>query len=79
MITPNEAIEELQLLGMTREEASRFLYAPVEERREIIQTVQKRMKGELLPSMYTQSLMPMSPEEGPPLPRRWGIRWPWRE
>lgn len=26
-----------------------------------------------------QSLMPMPPEEGPPLPRRWGIRWPWRE
>lgn len=23
-------------------------------------------------------LIPMPPESGPPLPRGWGIRWPWR-
>ena len=79
MITREEAVRQLGILSMTREEAERFLDAPLEERRKIVQSVQKRIRGELMPPMFKESLMPMSPEEGPPLPRRWGIRWPWKQ
>ncbi len=24
------------------------------------------------------NLMPMPPDAGPPLPRGWGIKWPWK-
>jgi len=78
MITREEAVRQLEMLNMTREEAERFLDAPLEERRKIVQGVQRRIRGELMPPMFAESLMPMSPEEGPPLPRRWGIRWPWK-
>lgn len=27
----------------------------------------------------TEGLMPMSPEEGPPLPKFLGLRWPWKK
>ncbi|GAI93897.1 unnamed protein product, partial [marine sediment metagenome] len=32
-----------------------------------------------LPAFYSKSLMPMDPGEGPPLPRRWGVKWPWKK
>ena len=75
-ITHEEAVRQLELFGLTRDEAIRFLAASEAEKRALIKAV--RIKGELLPPFYTESLMPMSPEEGPPLPRKWGIRWPWR-
>ena len=78
MITREEALRQLEMFSMTREEAGRFLDAPQEERRKIVQGVQKRIRGELMPPMFKESVMPMSPEEGPPLPRRWEIRWPWK-
>jgi len=79
VITREEALRQLEMFSMTKEEAGRFLDAPLEERRKIVQGVQKRIRGELMPPMFEESLMPMSPEEGPPLPRRWGIRWPWKQ
>ena len=24
-------------------------------------------------------LMPMPPQSGPPLPRSWGLKWPWQK
>lgn len=41
-------------------------------------------KGSTLPErlgrgQIVNDLMPMSPEQGPPLPRSLGIRWPWRK
>ncbi|MBA7651961.1 hypothetical protein ES703_59790 [subsurface metagenome] len=76
-ITHDEAVRQLELFGLTRDEAIRFLAAPEAEKRAVIEAVGERRKGEILPTFYMKSLMPMSPEEGPPLPRRWGIRWPW--
>ena len=76
MISEEEAIRQLEMFGLSPDEAKRFLAAPEAERRAIIKRV-----GVIdeLPSFYYKSLMPMSPEEGPPLPRRWGIRWPWKQ
>jgi len=28
-------------------------------------------------SQILSNLLPMSPTKGPPLPRGWGIKWPW--
>lgn len=77
-ITHEEATRQLEMLSLTRDEAERFLLASEAERRAIIKAVRERIKGEILPPFYRESLMPMSPEDGPPLPRRWGIRWPWK-
>jgi hypothetical protein len=27
----------------------------------------------------SNELLPMSPDEGPPLPRKLGVRWPWKK
>lgn len=33
-----------------------------------------------LPNNETlQKMLPMTPEEGPPLPRMLGIKWPWKK
>ncbi len=76
-ITHEEAIRQLEMLGLTGDEAERFLAGSETEKRAIIKAAKERIKG-VLPPFYTESLMPMSPEEGPPLPRKWGIRWPWK-
>ena len=75
-ITQDEAVRQLALFGLSGDEAERFLEGSETEKRAIIRAAQE-IRGKLLPPFYTESLMPMSPEEGPPLPRRWGIRWPW--
>lgn len=75
-ITHEEAVRQLELFGLSRDEAERFLVGSEAEKRAIIKAME-RTKG-VLPPFYTESLMPMSPEEGPPLPRKWGIRWPWK-
>jgi len=76
MISEEEAIRQLEMFGLSRDEAKRFLAAPEAERRAIIK---KAVVIDALPAFYYKSLMPMSPEEGPPLPRRWDIRWPWKK
>jgi len=71
-----EAIRQIEMFGLSRDEAKRFLAAPEAERRAII-----KKSGVIaeLPAFYYKSLMPMDPEEGPPLPRRWGVKWPWKK
>ncbi len=76
-ISEEEAIKQLGMLGLKRDEAKRFLMAPEAEKRAIIKTVQERA-GVEAPPFYYDNLWPMSPEEGPPLPRKLGIKWPWR-
>ena len=70
-----QQIEQLMMFGLSRYDAERFLSATKEERMAMIKKA--GVMGET-PAFYYESLMPMSPEEGPPLPRKWGIRWPWR-
>ena len=70
-----EAIRQIEMFGLSRDEAKRFLAAPEAERRAIIKKAGVIAE---LPAFYYKSLMPMSPEEGPPLPRRWGVKWPWK-
>lgn len=77
-ISEEEAIRQLEMLGLSPYEAKRFLAVPEAEKRAIIKAFQQRTKVEL-PPFYYDSLWPMSPEEGPPLPRKWGIRWPWQK
>lgn len=36
-------------------------------------------RGKLPAEGGAEKLLPMSPEEGPPLPRMFTIRWPWRK
>jgi len=74
LITKEEAIGLLERLSMTPGEAARSLVADEAERREIIQTVQQRVKRE------QNKWAPMDPREGPPLPRIFaGLRWPWKK
>ena len=74
VITKEEAIGLLERLSMTPGEAARSLVADEAERREIMQTVQQRVKGE------QNKWAPMDPREGPPLPRIFaGLRWPWKK
>ncbi|GAH59276.1 unnamed protein product, partial [marine sediment metagenome] len=63
VITKEEAIGLLERLSMTPGEAARSLVADEAERREIMQTVQQRVKRE------QNKWAPMDPREGPPLPR----------
>ena len=73
VITKEEAIGLLERLSMTPEEAARTLVADEAERREIMRTVQQRVKRE------QNKWAPMEPREGPPLPRIFaGLRWPWK-
>jgi len=73
LITKEEAIGLLERLSMTPEEAARSLIADEAERREIMRTVQERVKRE------QNKWAPMDPREGPPLPRIFaGLKWPWR-
>ncbi len=74
LITKEEAIGLLERLSMTPKEAARSLVADEPERREILQTVQERVKRE------QNKWAPMDPREGPPLPRIFaGLRWPWKK
>jgi len=74
VITKEEAIGLLERLSMTPGEAARSLVADEAERREIMQTVQQRVKRE------QNKWAPMDPREGPPLPRIFaGLRWPWKK
>ena len=36
-------------------------------------------KGELGKGETLNKLLPMPPEEGPPLPRMLALRWPWKK
>ena len=36
-------------------------------------------RGKLPAEKGAEKLLPMSPEEGPPLPRIFTIRWPWKK
>ena len=36
-----------------------------------------QQKGPELTKSLRSDLLPMSPDQGPPLPRALGIRWPW--
>lgn len=36
--------------------------------------VQRLGRGQIV-----NDLMPMPPQEGPPLPKAWAIRWPWKQ
>jgi len=73
IITKEEAIGLLERLSMTPGEAARSLVADEAERREIMQTVQQRVKRE------QNKWAPMDPRKGPPLPRIFaGLRWPWK-
>ncbi|GAJ15505.1 unnamed protein product [marine sediment metagenome] len=71
-----EAIRQIEMFGLSRDKAKRFLAAPEIERQAIIKKAGVIAE---LPAFYYKSLMPMSPEEGPPLPRRWGVKWPWKK
>jgi len=74
VITEEEAIGLLERLSMTPGEAARSLVADEAERREIMRTVQQRVKRE------QNKWAPMDPREGPPLPRIFaGLRWPWKK
>lgn len=75
MISREDAIAMLQQIGLTREEAERTLVSDRATREAIMREVQARIKRE----MRERSWAPMPLEEGPPLPRRFGIRWPWKE
>jgi hypothetical protein len=69
-LTREEAIKLLEHIGLTREEAEATLEGSEEERVKIIRTVQER-------HLRKHESLPMSIEEGPPLPRKLGIYWPW--
>ena len=75
-IEEEEAIRQIEMFGLSRDEAKRFLAAPEAERRAIIKKAGIIAE---LPAFYYKSLMPMDPSEGPPLPRRWGVKWPWKK
>ena len=75
MISREEALREFERLGATRDEAMRLLEAPEGERAVIMKAIQERLKREREEEL---SWSPMSISEGPPLPRRFGIRWPWK-
>lgn len=65
--TPRSEFERFQ------RHMERFVSASFEERIKIWAGVQERAKAE----KEATSWQPMSPKEGPPLPIRFGIRWPW--
>ena len=70
------AVGALQRHGLTRDEAERFLKGSLYEKDEIIKAVKERAKRE---KKEEESWLPMSLDQGPPLPRKFGIKWPWRE
>ena len=67
------AVRALQSKGLTRDEAERFLRGTRLEQDEIIKAVKEREKKE------EDSWLPMPLDVGPPLPRKFRIKWPWKE
>jgi len=76
MITREEALREFERFGATRDEAVQLLDAPEPKRMEIVKGIQDRLKKERKKEL---SWLPMPINEGPPLPRRFGIKWPWEK
>lgn len=70
MLTPTQKAEleylraKAATAGLTEEEINRRRKLELEEEREARETI--------------GSLIPQSMSEGPPLPKRFGIKWPWK-